>query len=199
MRKIKTILIAILMVMFAVSASWAGGLSDRITWKATWTITKFADPTDEIATALQHGASIDQFQDKIIGIEKVEHNLGLNEGLAELIDLAIGAGTPTAWDNSNAYLGVGDSSTAASASQTGLQASTNKLYKAMDSTYPQRSSQTAEWRSTFGSAEANFQWYEFSVSNGSDDTGVNLNRKVEDKGTKASGETWTLALQITFS
>jgi hypothetical protein len=92
MKKIKIILIAILMVMFAVSASWAGDLSDRIKWKATWTITKFNDPTNDIATALQHGASIDQFQDKIIGIEKVEHNLGLNEGLAELIDLAIGAG-----------------------------------------------------------------------------------------------------------
>ena len=54
----------------------------------------------------------------------------------------------------------------------------------MDSTYPQRTNQTAIWRATFGSADANFAWNEFTVANGNSDSAVNLNRKVENKGTK---------------
>ena len=123
----------------------------------------------------------------------------MNEGLQELIDVICGLGTPTKWDNANARLGVGDSNAAESATQTGLQAATNKTYKAMDATYPQRSNQTAEWRATFGSSEANYAWEEYTVVNASSDTGKNLNRKISSKGTKASGETWTLSLQITFS
>src|SRR3972149_69403 len=60
----------------------------------------------------------------------IEGNLLLNEGITALQNLLIGA-AETAFNNANSYLGVGDSSTAASAGQTGLQASTNKLYKAM--------------------------------------------------------------------
>jgi hypothetical protein len=69
----------------------------------------------------------------------------------------------------------------------------------MDATYPQRSNQTAEWRATFGSSDANYAWEEYTVVNAASDTGKNLNRKCSSKGTKASGETWTLSLQITFS
>jgi hypothetical protein len=108
-------------------------------------------------------------------------------------------GTPTKWDSTNARLGVGDSNTAAAATQTGLQAETNKTYKAMDANYLQRSNQTVEWRATFGSSDANYAWEEFTVVNAADDSEKNLNRKVASKGTKASGETWTLSLQITFS
>ena len=130
---------------------------------------------------------------------EVHHAQRLNEGLQELIDVICGLGSPTIWDNSNARLGVGDSNVAADPSQTGLQAASNKTYKAMDATYPQRSDQTAEWRATFGSADANYAWEEYTVVNAASDTGKNLNRKVSSKGTKSSGETWTLSLQITFS
>jgi hypothetical protein len=93
---------------------------------------------------------------------------------------------------------VGDSSAAESATQTGLQG-TNKTFKAMDTGYPQRTDQTGEWRATFGAADANHGWQEFTVVNAADDAGKNLNRKVADKGSKASGETWTASLKITFS
>jgi hypothetical protein len=69
----------------------------------------------------------------------------------------------------------------------------------MDATYPQRSNQTAEWRATFGSSDANYAWEEYTVVNAASDTGKNLNRKTASKGTKASGESWVLSLQITFS
>jgi uncharacterized cupin superfamily protein len=94
---------------------------------------------------------------------------------------------------------VGDSNAQETASQTGLQASTNKTFKAMDTSYPQRSNQTAEWRATFGASDANYAWEEYTVVNAADDSGKNLNRKTSSKGTKAQGESWTLSLQITFS
>ena len=176
---------------------------DKIGWKAQWRIDKFKDPHDEIASALQAGMPITTalrtYAEAFICTEEFEANVALNEGLQELIDIICGLGTPTKWDNSNARLGVGDSNAAENASQTGLQAATNKTFKAMDATYPQRSNQTAEWRATFGSAEANYAWEEYTVVNAASDTGKNLNRKISSKGTKSSGETWTLSLQITFS
>ena len=51
----------------------------------------------------------------------------------------------------------------------------------------------------FGSGDANYSWQEFSVANASSGTGTNLNRKVSNQGTKASGQTWTLDLAITLS
>jgi hypothetical protein len=176
---------------------------EKIGWKARWRIDKFKDPTGEVARKLQAGMRIAEavnlHAQAFIGTEEFESNIALNEGLQELIDIICGLGTPTKWDNSNARLGVGDSNAAESASQTGLQASTNKTFKTMDTSYPSRTNQTAEWRATFGSSEANYAWEEYTVVNASSDTGKNLNRKTSSKGTKASGETWTLSLQITFS
>lgn len=125
-------------------------------------------------------------------------NLLLNEGIALLQSLLTG-GAGTNYGNAAAYLGVGDSDTAASASQTGLQAETNKTYKAMEATYPSIASQTTTWRAVFGSDDANFAWKEFTVANGNSDSAVNLNRKVSAQGTKTSGQTWTLDLAITWS
>lgn len=176
---------------------------DKIGWKAHWRIDKFRDPDNRIANALQSGLSMAEalrlFKDAFLGAEEWDANVALNEGLQELIDIICGLGTPTKWDNSNARLGVGDSNAAENASQTGLQAATNKTFKAMDTSYPARTNQTAEWRATFGSSDANYNWEEYTVVNASSDTGKNLNRKISSKGTKASGETWTLSLQITFS
>jgi len=56
-----------------------------------------------------------------------------------------------------------------------------------------------EFRSTYQSAEGNFAWNEFTVSNTNSDTGKNMNRVVTSKGTKVSGEVWTLSLKITLN
>jgi hypothetical protein len=177
-------------------------INEKISWKAQWRISKFRDPDNMIAAMLQQGAKIEdvarQFPESFLGEERFEGNIALNEGLQALINMLAGLATVTAWNNANARLGVGDSNAAEDASQTGLQG-TNKTFKAMDTGYPTRTPQTCEWRATFGASDANYHWYEFTVVNATDDTGQNLNRKVADKGTKASGETWTLSLQITFS
>lgn len=161
-------------------------ISEKAHYQTRWMISRYAD---DAAFAADAPYDVSEF----------DGNLLLNEGIAELLDLGCGLGAPTSFANANAYLGVGDSSTAASASQTGLQASTNKLYKAMESGYPSRASQTVTWRSVFGSSDANFGWNEFTVANGNSDSAKNLNRKVDAQGTKASGQTWTLDLAITLS
>ena len=128
-----------------------------------------------------------------------KHNLLLNEGINELFTL-ICSSSGTKFDNSNSYIGVGDSSTAEDAAHTGLQASTNKLYVAMDATYPTYgTAQKATWRSTYTSANGNFAWNEFTVANGNSDSSKNLNRKVSSQGTKQSGQTWEISLEITMS
>lgn len=176
---------------------------EKIGWKAHWRIDKFRDSEDRIAKALRSGMPMTEalqlYNEAFLGTEEWDANVALNEGLQELIDIICGLGTPTKWDNSNARLGVGDSNAAENASQTGLQAATNKTYKTMDTSYPQRTNQTAEWRATFGASDANYAWEEYTVVNAASDTGKNLNRKTSSKGTKASGESWVLSLQITFS
>ena len=158
---------------------------DKVKYKTVWTVRKWHD-----SERYQTGELPDETVIK-------EGNILLNEGIAVLWDLGIGA-AGTAFNNANASLGVGDSNTAAAATQTGLQAATNKLYKGMEATYPQRTNQTMRWRSAFTDAEANFAWEEVTVANGNSDAAANLNRAVQSLGTKASG-TWTLDLDITLS
>ncbi len=153
--------------------------------KTIWTIRKYEDE-----------ASFKR--DDPYAEEVVENNLLLNEGITLLQNLLTGgAGTP--YNNANSYLGVGDSSTAAAATDTGLLAPTNKLYKAMEAGYPSISNQTTTWRAIYGATEANFAWNEFTVANGSTDASTNLNRKVSAQGTKTSGQVWTLDLAVTWS
>lgn len=102
------------------------------------------------------------------------------------------------------YAGAGGSGAGswldkAVATQTGLQATTNKLYKAMDATYPQIAGQVTTWQASFGDGEAVFAWREGTVANGNSDAADNLNRKVMSLGTKGATGTWVLQLQITWS
>jgi hypothetical protein len=161
-------------------------IGDQVRYRTEWRIRKYA--SDEDYADLQHYSE-----------EVVDGNLMLNEGIGEMLDLLIGAGSPTTFANASAYIGVGDSNAVESASQTDLQAATNKTYKAMAASYPSRSGQTVTWRAVFAAADANYAWAEFTIANASSGTGKNLNRKVSAQGTKTSGQTWTVDLAITWS
>jgi hypothetical protein len=104
----------------------------------------------------------------------------------------------TPFDNSNAYLGSGDSNTAFNAAQTDLQASSNKLRKGMEVGYPQRSTNVLTFRSLFGTGDANWNWLEWGVFNAAS-SGVMLSRKQEDLGTKTSAQSWLLTAELTVS
>jgi len=127
-----------------------------------------------------------------------EGNCLLNTGIDEIWDLVTGAvsGADHIYDNTHAQIGVGDSSTAADATQTDLQAATNKTYKGMESGYPTSTSQKATFKASFGSSEANYAWNEWVVKQST--SAICLNRKVESLGTKSTG-TWTLEVEISLS
>lgn len=179
-------------------------MADTMKYRAGWRIDRFKDADGSIAKRLQAGESLESIMknqaQSHLGTDTIDGNLALNEGIQHMIDLICGLNEASVkWDATYAHIGVGDSATDVSAEQTGLMALTNTLYKAMDSGYPSRTGQTADWRSTFGPNEANYSWNEYTVANGSSGTGKNLNRRVENKGTKVVGETWTLSLQMLWS
>lgn len=141
-----------------------------------------------------------------------EHNLLMYGGASCQWQTLIGNGTTTAgaaltyFNNANAAIGVGDSSTAAAATQTDLQAATNRLRKAMDATYPQHTdgvvvgAASATFRSTFATADANWVWNEWGVFNSpTAATGRMLNRKVEALGTKTSAASWQFTVTMTLA
>jgi hypothetical protein len=159
---------------------------DPVQWQCHWQLRKW------------HGrdarALADVEPDEVLA---GEGNLLMTNG-ANALWTALTGGAITAYNNANSYIGVGDSSAAESASQTDLQATTNKLRKAMDATYPSVSTNQVTFRSTFGSADANFTWNEWAVFNAGSG-GTMLNRKVQSLGTKASGSTWQLTVTLSLS
>lgn len=104
----------------------------------------------------------------------------------------------TTFANANARLGVGDSTTAFAATQTDLQAATNKLRKAMEATYPTRATNVLTFRSLFATGDANFAWQEWGVFNAAS-AGTMMSRKVESLGTKTSAQSWQLTTTITIN
>lgn len=124
-----------------------------------------------------------------------------NAGITRLINLLTGAGGQ-AFDVTHSRILVGDSATAFAASQTDMQAASNRYYKLVTSVTP--AAQTITWVAAFGSAQANFAWAEWGIDAGTADSATTvtaplLNRKVESLGTKASGATWTFTVAITIS
>ena len=141
---------------------------------------------------------IEKYDEKGNLIETSEfENLFLNSGINEIWKLVTGNGG-TAFTNSTAQIGVGDSTVAESATQTDLQATTNKTYKGMDTGYPTSGTgQQAVFKATFGGTDANYAWQEFVIKNST--SGICLNRKVSNQGTKASGQTWVITVTLSLS
>lgn len=122
--------------------------------------------------------------------------MALTNAGRDLIAKAIIGDTYTIFNNANSQIGVGDSTTAFDATQTDLQAATNKLRKAMEAAYPSRATNVLTFRSLFATGEANFAWNEWGVFNDAS-AGEMLNRKAESLGTKTSAQSWQLTVQLT--
>jgi hypothetical protein len=123
-----------------------------------------------------------------------------------------GAGALAYYNNANAHISVGDSTTGAADTQTELQAATNRVRKPMDATYPLHTDSTGTagsksivFRSTYATGDANFAWAEWGIFNsagtgGPPTTGGRmLNRKVEALGTKTSAATWVLTITLSLA
>jgi hypothetical protein len=157
--------------------------------------------------------------------EEVFENLFTTQGVSTLWHQAASDGAANsggsvpavkAWfNNAQAVLGVGDSATAATNAQYDLQAVTNRLWVAMDSSYPTlpgTGSNAIVFRATFGSSQANYSWNEFAIANDggsnvsipgstarSSSNGTMLDRVVSAQGAKASGQTWQPTMTLSIS
>lgn len=147
---------------------------------------------------------LDKFDDNGILLETVERegNLLVSAGATYLFK-ALRGDVQTAFDNTNAFIGVGDSTTAAAIGQTDLQAATNKFRAAMVATFPLvgvvdgLAANQIQFKSSYATGEANFAWQEWGIFNAST-AGTMLNRKVENLGTKTAG-VWTLTLTLSLA
>jgi hypothetical protein len=128
----------------------------------------------------------------------IEGNVLLNAGITAALSIITG-GANAKFDAGNARIGVGDSSLAANATQTGLNAATNKAWANQANGYPAVANQTATWQAAFDANTANFGWQEFTIVNAANDTGDNLNRVANNQGTKVAGQVWTVSVAITLS
>jgi hypothetical protein len=124
--------------------------------------------------------------------------MALTTAFRNLICTWLQAGTGTPYTAANAHIGVGDSNAVFGAGQTDLQASTNKLRKAMEATYPLLATNVITFRSLFGTSEANWAWEEWGIFNASS-VGTMANRKVESLGTKTSAQSWQMTCDITIT
>jgi hypothetical protein len=117
--------------------------------------------------------------------------MGMSDlGRRLMLDKLIGA-AGTDFSSTNAYLGVGTSTTAFSAAHTDLQ--TAGVREIVDSGGT-RSTDTLTWVASFETGDANQAWAEQAVFNAAA-AGTMLCRVVTALGTKASG-TWTLTYTL---
>lgn len=131
-------------------------------------------------------------------IKEFTKNVLLYQGAEIHIDMLTGLAAHSDYDNTNAIIQIGDSSTAAAASQTALLGTSFNL--SMDAGYPQKAGSNNEkviFRATAADGIGEQAWNEFGVSNG---VALHLlNRKVSASGTKLAGQTWIAEVTYTYS
>jgi len=165
------------------------GFSEHVAWEVRWRVEKFLSKT--LDDVLSSG-------EKPYEVCTDVQNIILDTGANEMLKLIGGVSGAVAFSAANAKIYVGDDATAEAASQTGVLATTNKAYAAMDAGYPSVSGRTIVFRASFDDSTANFAWRESAVTNGSGVGAISMNRKVSSLGTKVTG-TWTLQITISLT
>jgi len=148
-----------------------------------------------IITVTKYKSEEDYRKGKPYEVIKKEGNLMLVTGMSAIWNLVTG-GSSSHYDNTNTYIGVGDSNTAADENQTDLLGS-NKTYKQCYTGFPYATGKSLIIFAVFEGSEANHAWNEIVAKNNA--TGVCLNRAVQSFGTKTSGEIWPMQIEIKLS
>lgn len=183
--------------------------NDGIEWACQWQVDRFKGDIDwTFDPDLGLVVPVEDPYD----VEQHEGNLLMYGGASCLWECLIGNGTSTAnqtltyFSNARAGIGVGDSNAATAATQTDLQAATNKTRNAMVATYPTHTDATTSgaatitFKSSFATTDANWAWEEWGIFNSTTAaTGRMLNRKTSSMGTKTNADTWTLTITVTLS
>jgi hypothetical protein len=198
-------------------------MTDGIKWSAYARVIKY-DPSTvaEITKVLKReptGADLRWLEEheglKADGISEAFGNLLTTAGLNRITSLIVGGGGQALTANSRAMAGVGDGTTAAAVGDTDLSAaagSTHRWFQAMDTpTYPTQSNGVITGNTTFGINDGNFHWQEWgwgiataapvasAVFATATTSGVLLNHKIQDLGTKVTNAIWTHQATITLS
>lgn len=187
---------------------------EGLQWKSSSKVEKYSPDQVAFATTLLGHEPVGSELLALVGnpedgvVEDLTSNLLTTAGLGRITSLIIGGGGQAATATA-ARIGVGNSSTAASAGQTDLQASSgagNRQWNIMEATYPQASAGVITAKASYASGEANFAWAEWAIDVGTPTVAAGttvaalmLNRKVADNGTKASGSVWAFTVTITLS
>jgi hypothetical protein len=140
------------------------------------------------------------------GVADEPGNLLLNAGINRMGSLLI-AGGGQGYNNANTAIGVGDTATAAAATQTDLSAAVNaanRYFQMADATFPTFAVQVLTVTATFATGNGNFVWNEWMIdqhtaSGATASVAAALNRKVVALGTKTSAAAWAFTVTITIS
>lgn len=174
------------------------GILERALEHAVWKISRWASEADKKAGKIYSKAEAL----RLFGapqFTEIQGNCLCNEGIEEWFKLIATTGG-TQYDNTNAYLIVGTGTGAATASDTEATF-TSGVKKGMVSGYPvvgAAADHKCTWKASYGSADANQAWEEFGLLNAAS-AGKLANRKVSSEGTKTSGQTWELSLEISLT
>jgi hypothetical protein len=129
-------------------------------------------------------------------------NVITNAGWQAALASATGSGSPL-FTSTHGRLGVGTSTTAATAADTTL--GTPTLFKFMAAAPSVGSGTNRTWTfvATFASGDANVHWQEFGLDTGTTDgstvSGTFYNHAVSDQSTKVSGQVWTATATVSFT
>lgn len=146
---------------------------------------------------------------KVGSYETTEHhgNVITNAGWQAILALAT-TGAGTVYSTTKGRIGVGDSATAGTATDTDLaggSAATNEYFKLCQAapTVGTGTNRTWIFTATFGTGQGNFAWAGFGIDSGTADgatvTAALLNHAASAQGTKASGQTWTVTATLSFT
>jgi hypothetical protein len=192
---------------------------DGIKWTAHALVEKYDEPIVRDLTKFlgyePKSADFKRFSIKPNAVAEAPGNLLCINGLANMTNLITGLGGQ-ALNSTRTFLGVGATSTAATAADTALGANGGSAwYQVVDSaptrTTTSQTNDTIQTVSTFTSANGNFAWQEWglgfttaaitsSATLASVGTGAALiNHKIASLGTKASGAAWAFTVTIQLS
>lgn len=145
--------------------------------------------------------------------EHIDANLIVHAGWAALLGGIAGTSIGTKFSNTAGRVGVGTSSTAATAADVQLGGDTGsgsttsyyQLVSAAPTITTNVAPATLVFSATYGTGVANFAWNEFGIDNGtaSSVTTVSsgyvfINHGISAQGTKASGQTWNITATLNF-
>lgn len=162
------------------------GISENGKWCIKWEVEKFKDR---------------RAYNKHLPYETCvsTQNVILDVGANNMLKIICGIVGVTPYDNANTLIGVGTDTTPEAPEQTGLIATgENVFYKKVETGYPSVTGRIMVFKSVYDTNEANFQWNEFSIVNGTGVGGIAMNRKVQNLGTKTTG-IWSLQITVTLT